>query len=130
MFVWEFAFCLFTSNAYKCTWIGRHLKETVLWSKAEYKRTQHCWILHVASVCTPSCMLFSLSSSSSSGSGSGSGSGNGSGNGSGCGSIGSGSGSDSGNGSGSGSASASGKRSSSINGASWVRKNIRSEKIW
>ena len=55
--VWEFAFCLFISYAYKCTWIGRHLKETVLWSKAEYKRTQHCWMLHVRSVCTPCCML-------------------------------------------------------------------------
>ena len=60
MFVWKFAFCLFTSNAYKCTWIGRHLKETVLWSKAECKRTQHCWILHVASVCTPCCMLLDV----------------------------------------------------------------------
>ena len=57
MFVWEFAFCLFISYAYICTWIGRHLKETVLWSKAEYKRTQHCWMLHVGSVCTPCCML-------------------------------------------------------------------------
>ena len=57
MFVWEFAFCLFISYAYKCTWIGRLMKETVLWSKAEYKRTQHCRILHVGSVCTPCCML-------------------------------------------------------------------------
>ena len=58
--VWEFAFCLFISYAYKCTWIGRHLKETVLWSKAEYKRTQHCWMLHVGSVCTPCCMLLDV----------------------------------------------------------------------
>ena len=32
MFFWEFAFCLFVSYAYICTWIERHLKETVLWS--------------------------------------------------------------------------------------------------
>ena len=27
-------------------------------SKTPCKRTQHCWMLHVASVCTPCCMLF------------------------------------------------------------------------
>ena len=28
---WEFAFCLFRNNALICTWIGRHLKEAILW---------------------------------------------------------------------------------------------------
>ena len=32
MFSWEFSFCLFTSYAYICTCIRRHLKETILWS--------------------------------------------------------------------------------------------------
>ena len=29
-------------------------------SKAPCKRTQHCWMLHVASVCTPCCMLLDV----------------------------------------------------------------------
>ena len=28
--------------------------------QAPCKRTQHCWMLHVASVCTPSCMLLDV----------------------------------------------------------------------
>ena len=32
VFSWEFSFCLFTSYAYICTCIRRHLKETILWS--------------------------------------------------------------------------------------------------
>ena len=32
MFSSEFSFCLFTSYAYICTCIRRHLKETILWS--------------------------------------------------------------------------------------------------
>ena len=33
------------------------LKRKCRYSKAPRKRTQHCWMLHVASVCTPCCML-------------------------------------------------------------------------
>ena len=33
MFSREFAFCLFISYARGCKFIGRHLKQTVLWSK-------------------------------------------------------------------------------------------------
>ena len=33
------------------------LKQKCRYSKAPRKRTQHCWMLHVASVCTPCCML-------------------------------------------------------------------------
>ena len=29
-------------------------------SKAPCKRTQHCWMFHVASVCTPCCMLLDI----------------------------------------------------------------------
>ena len=32
IFPWEFSFCLFTSYAFICTCIRRHLKETILWS--------------------------------------------------------------------------------------------------
>ena len=31
MFSREFPFCLFINYAYLCTWIGRHLKEAILW---------------------------------------------------------------------------------------------------
>ena len=29
-------------------------------AKSPVQRTQHCWMLHVASVCTPCCMLLSV----------------------------------------------------------------------
>ena len=48
-----------TSNIQRCC-VRLHralLKQKCRYSKAPRKRTQHCWMLHVASVCTPCCML-------------------------------------------------------------------------
>ena len=48
-----------TSNIQQCC-VRLHralLKQKCRYSKAPRKRTQHCWMLHVASVCTPCCML-------------------------------------------------------------------------
>ena len=49
-----------TSNIQQCC-VRLHralLKQKCRYSKAPRKRTQHCWMLHVASVCTPCYMLF------------------------------------------------------------------------
>ena len=50
---------LLVKAMYQSAFLGLEFSQnTVTLSTAPCKRTQHCWMLHVASVCTPCCTLF------------------------------------------------------------------------